>query len=152
MKRKYDLVIYLSLFAAIVCLTWGLFDYSNSDSIVDNKSQTIREAEPIELEGINKGEIINAYLEEVSKKIGDDGFINANIVDSWDKWEVESIEFNRKITDDYYAYNVNIKVYGNKRIYPVTDNVKEYQEYTIIGLTANITKKNEEFMVKTMSK
>ena len=174
-QRKYDIIIYSSLIIALICVVISGIDYVSSmdkdqsvkdevkDALIELKEPEVEETqdvfeeveeEPDSLKELDKASIVQKYIDEIYDQISDnDEVLNYNMVKSWKKYEITDVKYVKQILDYYYAYQVNIKIYGNNPKLPVDKNTQlSTDEYTIITLNANIlsSTKNNGYVVKTM--
>ncbi len=168
-SKRYDLVIYISLILAFICVIISIIDNSNAgeidfkevpkdeidspsiptDSVLEN--QDIEE--PLELKNADKNSIVKKYLDEIADRVIKDEVITYNMIRTWNTYEVLDTIYERQIIDYYYAYKVNIKITGNNIDIPTSKNeLLSKEDYTVITLTFNILKsgKQKGYIVKAI--
>ena len=162
-KRKYDIIIYLSLAVAIVCLALSAFDYTTSlktgDSMVNKDSERIpelnKEEEPAELAILDKKTIIKTYMNQVLDQIIKDEIISYSMMKTWGEYEIIDITFHKEIIDGYYEYEANISINNKDALIPCEINHElSTEEYNVITLIINIVKNNKDntYTVKSLNK
>lgn len=173
-QRKYDIIIYSSLFIALICVVIGGIDYVSSmdknqsikeevkDALVEikepeekvreEKEEEVIEVEPDTLASLDKKSIVQKYIDEVYDQITQDEILTYGMVKTWKKYEVVDVTYIKEIMDYYYAYQISIKIYGENPKLPVDKDVSSTEDYTIIKLNANIlsSTKNNGYIVKTI--
>jgi hypothetical protein len=96
--------------------------------------------EPEALTKEDKKSIVKKYLDSLLDRIYDDSLITYEMIKTWGNYEVLNINYERKITDNYYAYSIDIKINNLDAIVPTNKNeALSTEEYIVISLNANIT-------------
>ena len=167
-SKRYDLIIYVSLILAFICVIISMID--NNKEVVEIKEYPKEEMEsplvptetspnvedteePAELKSVDKNSIVKKYLDEILDRVIKDEIITYNMIRTWNTYEVLDATFERQIIDYYYAYRVNIKITGNNINIPTNKNESlSTEEYTVITLTFNILKsgKQKGYIVKAI--
>lgn len=174
-KKKLDIVIYCSLFAAIICVIASGIDYTHSIKGDNTLKEDVKEAieeiktpkveEPVieeetqdleipsSLQELDKNELVKKHIDEILDYYTKDEAIRYAIVKSWGNYEVYDATYLRKITDDYYSYQIKIKLDGTDPILPVNKNEELSSEGSIvIIMNANFARNKQtfDFYVKTL--
>ena len=72
-------------------------------------------------------------------------------IQSWQKYEISNINFVRTIVEDYYCYEVDIKIPNKNAKLPTSINVGQSTDtYNVITIYFNIAKKDNNFTVKAI--
>lgn len=170
LKLKDDVIIYSCLLAALICLILGGKDYFESlkekSNIKDEITGAIHELqgkeieenivyeEPQELQKIDKKEIIIKYLDSIIDQIKTDDLLNYDMLKTWGDYEVLNVIYEREITDNYYSYQVDIKVSNREAQLPTIKNKKLSKDnYIVVTINANISNsiENNSYEVKCLS-
>ena len=168
-SKRYDLIIYISLILAFICVIISMIDNSNAGEIefkevqkedidspsipTDNTLENQDAEEPLELKNTDKNSIVKKYLDEIADRVIKDEIITYNMIRTWNTYEVLDIIYERQIIDYYYAYKVNIKITGNNIDVPTSKNeILSTEDYTVVTLTFNILKsgKQKGYVVKAI--
>ncbi len=157
-KIKYDFVIYSSLLLALVLIGYSSFSYlenqsySLKDLLKKEEPQPVVEVEPVELQSIDKKELINKYLLDVVDEKIKDNLISSQMVLDWKVYEVENIIYKKKIANNYYEYIANIKISNaNAELPTIINKELSTDKYVVISLYFNIIKDDEvnEYYIKS---
>lgn len=168
-SKRYDLIIYISLILAFICVIISMIDNSHAGEIefkevlkedidspsipTDNTLENQDAEEPLELKNTDKNSIVKKYLDEIADRVIKDEIITYNMIRTWNTYEVLDIIYERQIIDYYYAYKVNIKITGNNIDVPTSKNeILSTEDYTVVTLTFNILKsgKQKGYIVKAI--
>lgn len=174
-KKKLDIIIYCSLFAAVICVIASGIDYTHSIKGDNSFKEDVKEAieeiktpkeeqtnietevvesdEPSSLISIDKNELVKKHIDEILDYYTKDEAIGYAMVKSWGNYEVYDTTYLRKITDDYYSYQIKIKLDGTNPILPVNKNEELSSEgNTVIIMNANFARNKQTFdyYVKTL--
>ena len=177
-KKKLDLIIYLSLFAAIICVGISAFDYANSLSAEKSLKSEVKEAiqemkntdpvpevnpepteggtttEPFFLEDVDKPDLIKKHIDEILDNWSRDQLVNWKQIKSWDNYEVYDVKFVKEVTTDYYTYQFKLKISGGNPDLPTDkSNDLSSEGNTVIILNANFARNQAGyFYCKTLEK
>jgi len=169
-RKFYDIIIYTSLLLALTCLSLATFGYFNSLEEDRTITQEIKGAinelkssdetplettneEPEELKSLNKKEICLEKLNNIKNEIDTVEDITYNMINTWGTYEIADITYYKTIVDNYYAYNVYIKIPNLNAELPAEVTIQSYtNEYQIIKLTFNLSYSNTEskYFVKSI--
>lgn len=169
--KKLDIVIYCSLFMAIVCVGLSAIDYSHSMKKTDTIKGDVKEAiqeittptpeannneeeTDSESEALKQADIpdkIKKHIDEILDYYTKDQAINYSQVKTWGTYEVYDVEYVKEITDYYYTYQFKLKITGSDPKLPVDKNLDLSTEgNTVIILNANIARNNAGYYCKTL--
>lgn len=167
-KKKYDIIIYVSLIMALICIGIGAIDYFKSspeepapkvektettNTSNENKNETYNELEPEKLIELDKKTMIKRYFDSISDQTKTNDIITADMVNGWSKYEVLNVKFNRTIVDEYYSYTADIIIYGENITLPIEKNTElSTEEYSVITLNFNILRsgKEDRYIIKSI--
>ena len=159
MKRtkKYNLIIYTCLLLAAVLLILGGRGYlkeqqegtvideiiNTPDKKEENKIEEIpteKEIEPEELQKVDKVGVIKKYLDSIAEHIyKKEKVITYKIIKTWGDYELGEVEYQRKITTNYYEYKVNINIPKQNAKLPCPKNEElSNEEFVVITLYFDI--------------
>ena len=166
-KRRENIIIYGSLIAAIACLIYAGVDYYRGLDDDTKVQEEIKEAfkemagdeetsdtittdvESEELKNVDKVAIVNNRINSIKDRSVEDDLLNYSMIRSWGEWEVLDIIYQKKITDNYYMYLVNIKIPSKEANLPKEiNNDLSTEEYNVITLKLFITKNNDTYQFK----
>ncbi len=153
--KKYNIIIYSTLFLGILLLiVGGVYFLNNPEESYSSKNTTkelyTNEPEPEEMVAVDKAEIINNYLNELTNQSKVDDLINYDSIKTWENFHVGKIEFQRTIAFDYYEYKVDIVIDNPNATIPVEKNYSlSTEESQVITVLVDILK-NEEIIVKNI--
>lgn len=167
---KYDIFIYTTLFLAISILTLGGISYFYSlqeksnlknelnGAIKELKGEEViikqKEIEPTTIKEIDKKNLINDYLNKIYDETIEDDVITHDIIKTWENYEIIGIKYNRKISENYYSYIVDIKIFNFKAKLPTSKNSElTNDKYIVVTLNANISysPENNTYSVKSFN-
>jgi hypothetical protein len=148
-NQKYDIIIYGSLLLAFLFIGLGYFEslgetleysFSLKENFKEEPIKKEKDTEPEALTKEDKKSIVKKYLDSLLDRIYDDSLITYEMIKTWGNYEVLNINYERKITDNYYAYSIDIKINNLDAIVPTNKNeALSTEEYIVISLNANIT-------------
>ncbi len=172
-SKKYDIVIYLSLFIALVCLGISALDYTHSsktESLIEDKSvdeipepipseietkeSDIKQEEPEYLLEVDKKGTIKKYLDQIIDQAVKDDVITHKMMKTWGKYEVISTTYVREIVSGYYEYIADIKIEKLDATLPCSKNNElSTENYNVITLTINILRSgmHNGYIVKSIT-
>lgn len=166
-QKKYDLIIYGCLLAAIICLVLGGKDYfiylykektspETEPSIkeINNEDEFIIQEEPDTLKEYNKSTIIISYLDSILDRITNDKLISYDMINTWGGYEVLNVVYNKTITNNYFEYQVDIKINNKEASLPTNINEElSTEEYNVITLKFYINDyiNKREYIVKMVT-
>ena len=101
----------------------------------------IIEEEPEILKNYDKNKIVNTYFNSILDRITTDSLISYDMLKSWELYEIVECNYIKEIADNYYQYDVNIKINNTEASLPrgVTE-VLNNNEYNVISLNIYILK------------
>lgn len=125
-KKKQNIIIYGSLVMAFLLIGYAIFDYyhdkDSSNSAINELKEVLGKKEevdeekivygkePKELVSVDKREVINKYLDDIVNRRIEDELLSYDVVSTWGEYEIVDIKYIKSITEDYYAYDVSIKI------------------------------------------
>ena len=157
-RIKYDFIIYTCLILALILIGYSSKEYlaNQSYSIKEIFTQedivTIIDEEPQELVQVNKIEIINKYLLDITDEIKKDKILTSKMILDWKAYEVMNVYYNKKIATNYYSYTADIKISNINNSYPNLENKDlNTDKYLVITLNFNLLKDpiTNEYYVKS---
>lgn len=167
--NKYDIIIYSSLMVAIVFIVIAVKSYydnldenetffSSFKSAVEEINDSSEPQEEIQIEeepdimkSVDKKAIINNELKLIVAEKSLTEYLNKEMIQSWQKYEISNINFIRTIVEDYYCYEVDIKIPNKNAKLPTSINIgKSTETYNVITIYFNIAKKDNNFTVKAI--
>lgn len=156
-KIKYDFTIYICLILALVLIGYSGYSYLDNQSyslkdLITPEKEIVIEEEPQEIKEIDKKEIINKYLLDIIDEKKKDQILTSETVREWKAYDIMSINYNRKIANNYYSYTANIKISNIDADFPKIENKElSRDKYKVITLNFNIVKDSiiNEYTVKT---
>lgn len=157
-KVKYDLIIYLCLFCALVLVGYSSLTYFNNESysikeLLNNQETPQQDMEPQHLKEIDKVNLIEQYLLDIIDESKYDQLLTSKMILEWKSYEVMNIYYERCISDNYYAYTANIRISNKDATLPTLENTKlSTDKYIVISLNFNINfnKKSNEYSIKSV--
>ena len=170
-KLRENIVIYGSLIAAIACLTYAGLDYYRGLDDDAKVQEEIKEAfkemtsneetntpktpevEPEELKAVDKMAIVNNRIIAIKDRSLDDDLLNYSMIRSWGEYQILDTIYQKKVTDNYYMYLVNIKIPNKEAKLPKEiNNELSTEEYSVITLKVFFTKNNDTYQFKHFEK
>ncbi len=173
-KKRLDYIIYLSLFAAIICVGISAIDYVHSMSADQTIKSDVKEAiqeiknpeppqqtnnnenneteEPYFLVKEDKEDIIKKHIDEVLDNYTKDQLVSWKQIKTWETYQVYDVKYVKEVTDNYYTYQFKLKISGANPELPVEkDNELSSEGNTVIILNANLTRNQASlFNCKTL--
>ena len=173
-NKKYDIIIYLSLFIALICLGLSALDYSHSSKTENIINDPIAEEEPIPIKGeevtkqeesnyesepyylleLDKKSTIKKYLDQILDQAVKNDVIPYKMIKTWGNYEVINTTYVKEIVNGYYEYIVDIKIEKIDAVLPCPKNEKlSTENYNVITLTINILRSGEHngYIVKSIT-
>lgn len=165
---KFDLVIYSCLFGASTLLILGAKSYcasldeyhgltseiKSAFGEIKGKNNTTDNSEnekPDFLKDLNEKEIINNYLYSILDGINTDQKLTAEMIKSWNNFEIINTSYIKEITTTYFSYGFTLKISNKDAQLPTKPNKElSTDDYIVINLIANITTKNNDNKVKSI--
>ena len=141
---KYDIVIYLCLFVAFVCAIGSCIEPSSAVSEAPSKEiekETIVEEieEPKHLLKVDKYSVAQKYIDSIVDQIITDNTITYDMVTTWSTYSIKNMKYKKEIMENYYQYEVEIKISGTNIMIPDEKIlVEKTEEYTIIKVLMNM--------------
>ena len=146
-KKRYDIIIYLSLVTALVFLGIAAYDYLKDETKIQPKEKII-DIESEELKALDKKSLLIEYFETI-KNTNSGELFTKEMVDTWTQYDITSIEYQKKITEDYYSYDVNLLINGENVILP--ESIQTHEENGInVQFNVNFAKKNDAYVIKNI--
>ena len=127
-KLKPNVIIYTCLFSALLLLLAGAYDIyteTKDSSIkttikkavneVNNEKEVVMgdredEEEPSNLKDLDKKAAITKYLNNIKDRITEDSLITLDQINTWNSYSIENVQYIRQIANNYYEYQVDIKI------------------------------------------
>ncbi len=147
-KKRYNILIYLTLSLALICIAVGLINNGSN-----NTANAIKEQAPIQkntdpLQKTNKKLIIKDYIDKILKEEVSNNILTKEMIETWYQYDINNIEYykNKAITNDtsLYSYKVEFKIYNQGASLPIENGIKEGTEYITTNLIVNIIFDNEK--------
>lgn len=141
---KYDIVIYLCLFVAFVCAIGSCIEPSSAVSEAPSKEvekePVVEEIEePKHLLKVDKYSVAQKYLDSIVDQIITDNTITYDMVTTWSTYSIKNMTYKKEIMENYYRYEVEIKITGTNIIVPNEKVIVEKtEEYTVIKVLMNM--------------
>lgn len=141
---KYDIVIYLCLFVAFVCAIGSCIEPSSAVSEASSKEiekEPIVEEieEPKHLLKVDKYSVAQKYIDSIVDQIITDNTITYDMVTTWSTYSIKNMKYKKEIMENYYQYEVEIKISGTNIMIPDEKIlVEKTEEYTIIKVLMNM--------------
>ena len=157
-KIKYDLVIYTSLFLALLLVGYSSLTYVDKESFsiketFNNQEVISPDLEPNELKEVDKIKLIEEYLLDIIDESKKDQMLTSKMILDWKAYEVMNVYYDRCISDNYYAYTTDIRISDSKSLLPVLKNKElSTDKYVVISLNFNISvdKNTNEYTIKSI--
>ena len=169
-NKKYNLIIYSSLFFAIICMLIAIKDYYNSleaetisnefkEAIKEIKEEGVEEESPIiieeteQMKDVDKITIINSELENIIERKSHNNLITREMILTWGNYEISNVEYKREITENYYCYRVDIEIFNITGELPTEPNIElSTDDYKVVTLYFNIAynPKSNNYTVKAI--
>ena len=159
-SKEYNIIIYTCLLLAIVLLVLGGRDYlkdlnnptkeeiiepEGSQEEIERPDNTKKEKEPEELQSVDKAGVVKKYLDSLVDQIIKDKKIPYKTIKTWGKYSVGEVEYQRKITSNYYEYKVNINIPNKNAKLPCPKNEElSTEEYTVITIYVDIAESERQ--------
>jgi len=144
-KKRYNILIYLTLSLALICIVAGLISNGNTNTSNAIKEETTTKSDP--LVKTNKTLIVKDYTEKISKEEITDSILTKEMLETWYKYDLGTIEYlkTKAVSNDtnIYSYKVEFKIYNQGATLPVNNGKKEGTEYITTNLIVNIRFNNE---------
>lgn len=156
-KIKYDFTIYTCLLLALALIGYSSYSYLDTNSyslkdILSKEEEPVIEVELEELKDVDKKDLLNKYLLNIQDEIIQDQLLTGETIRTWKDYEVLNITYDRKISNNYHTYIVDIKT-NNLNINLPTLKNKELstKEYLVISFNINILKDEvtNEYYIKS---
>lgn len=141
---KYDIVIYLCLFVAFVCAIGSCIEPSSAVSEAPSKEiekeHVVEEIEePKHLLKVDKYSVAQKYIDSIVDQIITDNTITYDMVTTWSTYSIKNMKYKKEIMENYYQYEVEIKISGTNIMIPDEKIlVEKTEEYTIIKVLMNM--------------
>ncbi len=141
---KYDIVIYLCLFVAFVCAIGSCIEPSSAVSEAPSKEiekePVVEEIEePKHLLKVDKYSVAQKYIDSIVDQIITDNTITYDMVTTWSTYSIKNMKYKKEIMENYYQYEVEIKISGTNIMIPDEKIlVEKTEEYTIIKVLMNM--------------
>ena len=156
-KVKYDFTIYTCLLLALGLIGFSSYSYLETNSyslkdILSKEEPPVIEIEPTELKELDKQELLNKYLLNIQDEIIQDQLLTGETIRTWQKYEILNITYDRKISNNYHTYIVDIKINNLNVSLPTLKNKElSTKEYLVISFNINILKDEvtNEYYVKS---
>ncbi len=166
--NKYDIIIYISLIFAIVCIGIAIKGYYDSleekNPLSNEIKEAVKEMKPVEEEEenpeitepsnmleVDKEEIINNDFNSVIDKHLNKYIVTRDMLLTWGAYHIKDIEYVKTITENYYCYKVSIDIPNIDASIPTNINEDESSDEIInislyIDIAYNPTK--DQYSVK----
>lgn len=125
---KYDIVIYVSLFIAFICAISSVI--APSQAVAEKPKTTQKEEikapeveEPEVLINVDKYSVAQKYLDSIIDQIQTDKIITYEMMSTWTSYSIEKMTYKKEIMENYYRYEVEIKVNGNNLLLPENNSI-----------------------------
>ena len=166
-KKKQNVIIYGSLFIAFLLIVYAIYDYyhdkDSSNSAInelkevlskkenDEEDKIVYGKEPSKLVSIDKKEVISKYLDDIVNRRIENELLSYDVVSTWGEFEVVGIDYIKSITDDYYAYDVSIKISNiNGRITGRKNDKLSKDNYIVVNIEFDLLISESGISVKNI--
>lgn len=164
-KQIYNIIMYISLFLALLFVVLACMDYSKDKKVEEPKTndngtkieeiietEEPTQEEPTEMINIDKHIAIKKYIDSIADGIVTNEKMNIDMINSWERYEIKDLVFIKMTEEGYYSYRVNIKIYGKNAILPKEKNQElSTDEYTILTMNFNLYKTQFELKYSVKS-
>ena len=163
-----NILIYTCLGLAVILIGYVLkesYANKNKDESVIKELESVfekkEEEEPIKKEKkyiepnniktLDKGVVINKYFDDILNRRKDNEVITYDTLISWGAYEILSIDYVKPIANNYYAYDVNIKIPNTKAIISGRLNEKlSKEDYLVVTIEFDLLLDNNSFIIKNI--
>lgn len=125
---KYDIVIYVSLFIAFICAISSVI--APTQAVSEQPKETQKEdiktpevEEPVVLNNVDKYSVAQKYLDSIIDQIQTDKVITYEMMSTWTSYSIEKMTYKKEIMENYYRYEVEIKVNGTNLQLPENNSI-----------------------------
>ena len=147
-KKRYNVLIYLTLSLALICIAVGLINNGGNNTANAIKEQTPMKVSTDPLQKTNKKLLIKDYMDKILKEEVDNKILTKEMIETWYKYDINNIEYykSKTITNDtsLYLYKVEFKIYNQGASIPIENGIKEGTEYITTNLIVDIIFDNEK--------
>lgn len=156
-KIKYDFTIYICLLLALVLIGYSSYSYLDTNSyslkeILSKEEQPVAEKEPVELQQVDKKDLLKKYFLNIQDEIIQDQLLTGETIRTWNEYEILNITYDRKISNNYHTYIADIKINNLNVNLPALNNKElSTKEYLVISFNINILKDEvtNEYYIKS---
>ena len=141
-KKRYNIFIYMTLTLAVICIVAGILgnDQKTSNAITEETKTTKKETDP--LAKTNKRLLIISYIGEIAGGLREDPYMTAEMIDSWFKYEVGTIEYQSTRKDtandtNIFSYKVELKIANQGATLPADNGETIGTEFITTNLIFN---------------
>lgn len=142
---KYDIIIYVSLFIAFICAISSVVSPSQavSETPTEVKKEEVKKPEvpePTELTYVDKYGVAKKYLDSIIDQIHTDKLITYEMMSTWTSYSIENMTYKKEIMNNYYRYEVELKVNGHDLLLPGNESIISHKtdEYAVIKIYMNM--------------
>lgn len=127
----------------------SVFEKKDIEDKPTKKEKTYKE--PDNIKKVDKSIVINKYFDDILNRRKDNEVITYDTLASWGAYEILSINYLKPIADNYYAYDVNIKIPNTKAILSGRlNNELSTEEYIVVTIEFDLLYENGEFTIKNI--
>ena len=125
---------------------------TNNDT--DNtKNAQVPEVEPSILQKTDKKTIIIDRLTDIKNRKSEDDMFTYKMIRSWGNYEIIDITYQKEVIEDYYMYQVSIKIPNKDASIPDIKNEElSTEDYIVITFKTFIIKSNDKYLFKHFEK
>lgn len=163
-----NIFIYSCLGLAIVLIGYVLKEsYANKnkdESVIKELENAFEKKEPVKeqkkektykepdiVKDVNKLEVINNYFDDIINRRKENEVITYETLYSWGAYEIISINYLKPIADNYYAYDINIKIPNTQAIISgrLNDQLTT-NEYLVVTIEFDLLYDNNTLTIKNI--
>ena len=164
-----NIIIYTSLGLAIILIGYVVKEsYANrneDESVLRELEQVFEKKEepkekkkkkkvyeePETVKKMDKLTVINNYFNEIIIRKTEDDVITYKTLSSWGNYEILDIKYLKQIADNYYAYDVNVKIPNKEAIISGRLNQElSTDEYIVVTIEFDILNEKGNLVIKNV--
>ncbi len=162
-----NIIIYASLGLAIILIGYVVKEsYANKnqdESVIKEleqvfeKKETSKEKkkkvfeEPNDVKKLDKLSVIKSYFNEIIIRKTEDDVITYRTLSSWGNYEILGIKYIKQIADNYYGYDVSIKIPNKEAIISGRLNQElTTDKYLVVTIEFDMLNENGKLIIKNI--
>lgn len=163
-----NIIIYGSLILAVILIGYVLkesYKNKNKDESVISELENIFEKkekntiekkakeyiEPESVKNIDKLSVINNYFQDILIRKTENEVITYKTLHSWGAYEILNINYKKQIADNYYGYDIDIKIPNKEAIISGRLNQElTTDKYLVVTIEFDMLNENGNLIIKNV--